>query len=282
MPTSAATFETRLGKYSVVQVDVPEQGPINLGVLLQDAGSDSMHLRFRRDLESLLEDEHLDVLGALADDLTAKARVMGAEKLFEYLEDTLSGSVRLTDREDVLVEDFARALDRLYLKNVQSNVLEFRTHLPRYSLQAAAGKFLENQEVTKEGWIEAPEDLRLGPDMFVAQIAGRSMEPRIPDGSLCVFQHGVTGSRQGRLVLVENLETTGNNRYTVKRYVSEKGKAEEGTKAETDRSENEGPQLSWRHKNVRLESLNPEYPSWDLDPNEEKYRILAEFVRVLD
>ena len=38
----------------------------------------------------------------------------------------------------------------------------------------------------------------------------------------------------------------------------------------------------WRHERIRLESLNPEYPSWDLDPDEEKYRILAEFVRVLD
>ncbi len=41
--------------------------------------------------------------------------------------------------------------------------------------------------------------------MFVARIAGQSMEPKIPDGSLCVFRHGVTGSRQGRLVLVERL-----------------------------------------------------------------------------
>ena len=41
--------------------------------------------------------------------------------------------------------------------------------------------------------------------MFVARIAGRSMEPRIPDGSLCVFRAGVTGSREGRLVLVEYL-----------------------------------------------------------------------------
>ena len=86
---------------------------------------------------------------------------MGAEKLFDYLESNLSGAIRVTDREEVQVEDFGRALDRLYLKNVQSNVLEFRTHLPRYSLRAAAGKFLENQEITEDGWVEAPEDLRL-------------------------------------------------------------------------------------------------------------------------
>jgi phage repressor protein C with HTH and peptisase S24 domain len=92
------------------------------------------------------------------------------------------------------------------------------------------------------------------------------MEPLIPDGSLCVFRRGVTGSRQGRLVLVENLETSGNNRYTVKRYKSEKAASEAG----------------WRHDRIRLESLNPDYPSWDLDPDEEKYRIIAEFVRVLE
>jgi len=267
MPTSVATFETRLGKYSIVQAETPEQGLVNIGVVLEDPETDSLLLRFRRDMESLVSDEEdREVLEALPEDLAAKAQEMGAEKLFEYLESNLSGAIRVTDREEVLVGDFARSLDRLYLKNVQSNVLEFRTHLPKYSLRAAAGKFLENQEVTEEGWIEAPEDLRLGPDMFAARIAGHSMEPRIPDGSWCVFRRGVMGSRQGRLVLVENLEATGNNRYTVKRYQSTKQESEEG----------------WRHERVRLESLNPEYPSWDLDPDEDKYRILAEFVQVLD
>jgi SOS-response transcriptional repressor LexA len=270
MPSSPAISETvsyqsRLGKYCIVEADTLEQGTMKLGILLQDPQADSLRLRFRRDLDSLgIED--LEVLNSLADDLAQKAHELGAEKLFEYLEDTLSGAIRITDREEVLVSDFDRALDRLYLKNVQSNVLEFHTHLPKYSLRAAAGKFLENQEVTAEGWIEAPEGLRLEPDMFVAEIAGHSMQPTIPDGSLCVFRYGVTGSRDGRLVLVENLETGGNNRYTVKRYRSTKLVTEE----------------SWRHSRIRLESLNPEYPSWDLDPDEEKFRILAEFVRVLD
>jgi phage repressor protein C with HTH and peptisase S24 domain len=33
---------------------------------------------------------------------------------------------------------------------------------------------------------------------------------------------------------------------------------------------------------IRLESLNPDYPSWDLDPDEDKYQIVAEFVCVLE
>jgi len=267
MGISGAGLGTRLARYSVVQAETPQAGLVNFGILLQDPDTDALHLRFRRDLELLVDDEEdREVLEALADDLAQKARDLGAKQLFEYLESNLSNAIRVTDREDVLVEDFRRALDRLYLQNVQSNVLEFRTHLPRYSLRAAAGKFLENQEISEDGWVEAPDDLRLSTDMFVAKIAGRSMQPRIPDGSLCVFRHGVAGSRQGRLVLVESLDGTGNDRYAVKRYQSEKAQSDD----------------SWRHARIRLESLNPEFPSWNLDPDEEKYRIIAEFVRVLD
>jgi hypothetical protein len=39
--------------------------------------------------------------------------------------------------------------------------------------------------------------------MFVAHVEGRSMEPRIPDGSLNIFRAPVVGSRQGKIVLVE-------------------------------------------------------------------------------
>jgi len=251
------------GRYSILQADLPGQGVVNLGVLLEDPQSDALHHRLRRDMDSLVDEEDLEVLEGLSDDLARKSGELGAGKLFEYLESTLSASVRITDREQVLVEDFSRALDRLYRQHVPSKVLEFRTHLPRYSLRVAAGKFLENDEVTEQGWIEAPQDLRLDPEMFVAQIAGHSMEPMIPDGSLCVFRAGVTGSRVGRLVLAEDREA---NAFAVKRYKSEKVSTEE----------------SWRHGRIRLESLNPGYPSWDLDPDEERYRILAEFVRVLD
>ncbi len=258
-------MESKLGRYSVVQAERPELGLVNIGVLLEEPLTDSVRLRFRRDIESLVADEEdREVLEELADDLAGKAQEMGAEKLFAYLESNLSDAIRLTDREEVLVEDFPRTLDHLYLKNVRSNVLEFRTHLPRYSLRAAAGKFLENQEISEDGWIEAPEDLRLASDMFVAQIAGQSMEPRIPDGALCVFRYGVTGSRDGRLVLIENRAAGGNEQYTVKRYRSKKTSGDE-----------------WRHEKIWVESLNSEYPSWDLEPGEERLRVIAEFVRVI-
>ncbi len=33
---------------------------------------------------------------------------------------------------------------------------------------------------------------------------------------------------------------------------------------------------------IWLESLDPEFPSWDLDPDEDKYQIVAEFVQVVE
>jgi phage repressor protein C with HTH and peptisase S24 domain len=251
-----------LATFSILAVEIPGQAPANVGVLLEDPQTDRLYIRMRRDWDAFAPEE-AEVLSELESDLAAKAREAGAARLMQQIEDSLSNILRVTTREPVEVEDFDRSLARLYRQHVQSNVIEFVTHLPRYSLAVAAGKFLENQEVTAEGWEEAPGDLKLTPELFVARIAGRSMEPRIPDGSLCVFRMGVVGSRQGRLVLVEHMGGGANDRYTVKRYRSEK--RDDGS-----------------HASITLESLNPEFESWNLDPEEDRFRILAEFVRVLD
>src|ERR1700676_4132360 len=112
--SSDTMLRTQTGRYSIVQAEVPGLGFLNLGVLLEDPQSDALHLRFRRDLDSFASDEDLEVLEALAIDLAGKARELGAGKLLDYLETTLSGSIRLTDREEVLIDDFSRAVDRLY------------------------------------------------------------------------------------------------------------------------------------------------------------------------
>jgi len=145
----------------------------------------------------------------------------------------------------------------------------FETHLPVYSLRAAAGKFGEGQEVEEEGWVEV-SGMKLREGMFVAQVVGKSMEPRIPDGSYCVFRAPVQGSRQGKIVLVQHHglhdpETGG--RYTVKRYDSEKITDEAG---------------GWRHARVTLSPLNPEYEPIVLTPeSEEDVQIVAEWLAVL-
>jgi SOS-response transcriptional repressor LexA len=238
---------------------------VNAGVLLQDPGMNALHLRLRRDWGAIAPAE-AEVLGTLQDDLEAKAAEMGGSRLLSYLTETLSNILRISEPREVIVENFERALARLYRQHVDARPQPFVTHLPRFTLAVAAGKFLDNEEVSEDGWEEAPVGLRLHDSMFVARIVGRSMEPRIPDGSLCVFRSGVAGSRQGKLVLVEYLGGGTNDRYTVKRYFSEKVQREDGT---------------WEHERVHLEPLNPEFDAWDLDPEENRFRVLAEFVQVL-
>jgi phage repressor protein C with HTH and peptisase S24 domain len=261
-----SVLTTQLARYMIITLELPGAGSTNAGVLLEDPTTDRLWLRLRRDWQEFAPEE-AEVLEALEYDLAAKAQELGAKELLRYLEDTLSNVLAVTGRREILVDDFERALGRLYREHVQATVRPFVTHLPRYSLAVAAGKFLENQEVTEEGWEETPTDLRLTPELFVARIAGRSMEPKIPDGSLCVFRQGVTGSRQDRLVLVEQLGGGANDRYTVKRYSSRKAQHEDGT---------------WSHEQITLIPLNPEFEAWTLDPEEERFRIVAEFVRVLD
>jgi phage repressor protein C with HTH and peptisase S24 domain len=256
---------THSGRYSLLTIELPGQEPASAGVLLEDPAADRLYVRLRRDWDRVAPDES-EVLSALENDLASKASEMGAAELLAKFEDTLSNTMRVTDRREAMVENFDRALNRLYRQHVRSTEQPFLTHLPRYSLAVAAGAFLENRTVEAEGWEEAPLGLRLAPEMFVARIVGRSMEPLIPDGSLCVFRRGVTGSRQGRLVLAEELGAGADDRYTVKRYRSKKVYS--------------GDQ--WTHGEILLEPLNPEFDAWELKPEEERYRIIAEFVQVLD
>ena len=260
-------YAPKRGEYALIECELPGHGVQTIGVLLLDPATDTLHLRLRRDWQSVGDEEDVEVFEELGEDLESLAQERGGTAVLDRLENEASHAIRVTDREAVTVRSFDRTLGELYREHVPSQVLQFRTHLPRFALAAAAGPFLTNPEdVTAEEWIEVPPNLRLDDDMFVARIQGHSMEPRIPDGSLCIFRRNVVGSRNGRLVLVRNSELADDNQYTVKRYKSEKAVTEEG----------------FLQTRIRLESLNPAYPSWDLDPEEEKYQIVAEFVAVLE
>jgi SOS-response transcriptional repressor LexA len=260
-----AIFTTQPARLSILQLEMPGSAPVSAGVLLEDPGNDRLYLRLRRDWDVVAPAE-ADVLSELESDLAAKSQDLGAARVLGQLQDTLSNTLTISDPREVMVEDFSRALLRWYRELVHATVRPFVTHLPLYSLSVAAGKFLENHEVEEEGWEEVPAGLHPSAAMFVARIAGRSMEPRIPDGSLCVFRAGVTGSREARLVLVEYLGGGTNDRHTVKRYHSVKELLPDGT---------------WKHRKIRLEPLNPEFEAWELDAEEDRFRVVAEFLQVL-
>jgi phage repressor protein C with HTH and peptisase S24 domain len=146
----------------------------------------------------------------------------------------------------------------------------YRTCVPLFPLEAAAGVFGPVQTVEPDGWAEIETSRKLRPGMFVAHVVGRSMEPRIPDGSWCLFRSPVEGSRQGRIVLVQHRDIhdpeTGGT-YTVKKY----------------RSTKEGEATGeWRHTEIVLEPVNPEFQPIRLaGVQEDEVMVIAEFVEVL-
>ncbi len=267
MPLSSAptVLTPRSAESLFLQVSLPGKPLETAGVLLIDTAADRLYKQLRRDWDRIAEPEDAEVLEALDDDLGQKASEFGAQQCVAYLEDALSGALRITAREALQVADFDSRIKRLYREHVQPNVLPFRTHLPVWSLQAAAGGLSEETEVEPEGFQEILDGTRLTRDMFVAHVTGRSMEPRIPDGSLCIFRRGVVGSREGRLLLVEKYGDTANQgRYTIKRYHSEKIYSEEG----------------WQHDFIELQPLNQEFEPWRLRPDE--FQVIAEFVSVIE
>lgn len=254
--------------FSLLEVSWPGAPPQTAGVLLVDDGFGRARFRLRRDWQYLVGEDDLEVWEALQDDLNGKLAELGADGLLDFLEGSLSGVLRMGGREPVEIHDFDWTLNSLYRQHVQAKVLPFRTHLPLYSLRAAAGGFGEDAEVRQEDWVEAPEDLRLSADQFVAHVVGDSMEPLIPAGSLCVFRKPRAGSRHGKIVLVQ-LEGSSveGGEVTVKRYRSEKQVTEEG----------------FRHEQIIMEPLNqPKHKPWKLSPREQdRLRVIGEFLRVL-
>lgn len=261
-----AVAGTLRAEYSIVELCLPGEAPVAVGVLLREPESNDYRLKFRRDWEEIAGEE-AEVMALLAGDFDDKLREMGSEAWLRECEERFSNTLRISGRESVVVEDLDRGIERIYQKHVYSRVLPFRTHLPKFSARVAAGRFLEDNEVEAEEWVEVPDGLRLHPTMFVVEITGHSMEPRIPDGSLAIFNANVTGSRQGKLLLIERRDVAeAGGRYTVKRYRSDKNSTA------TD---------DWTHQRIRLEALNPDYESWDLEEDPSLFRVIGEFVRVI-
>jgi len=262
---------SKSAKFSVLQLALPATAPRNIGVLLLDEAAGLLYKKLRRDWTSLAGPEDVEVLERLDEDFDARIGEMGGMAFLASLEDSLSNIILITGPEAVTVSDFDKALNRLFEEHVQrTEVIPFVTHVPLYSLRAAATKFGEDMEVEAEGWVRAPERRKLDRHMFAARVVGRSMEPLIPDGSLCLFHAGVVGSRQGKRLLVQRIGATDSSaEYTVKVYTSKK---------------TAGSGEQWRHVAITLKPLNPEFEAMEFTPEDEKrqFQVIAEFVQVLE
>jgi len=225
-----------------------------------------------RVIRSWLRNNGYDVIEIPASDLHDEQAMVGHfRRLAGYLrEDAIRRGIRAdTEWFHAPQEESGGQEERRLRLVVPTEKSRFKTCVPLFSLQAAAGGFGEEQMVEPEGWVEPNVRRKLGEGMFVAQVVGKSMEPRIPDGSYCLFQKSVAGTRQNKIVLVKlrsSLDPESGERFTVKQYSSEKVETEEG----------------WRHMRIELRPVNPDYEVIVVDPQEsEQLQVLAELLEVL-
>jgi SOS-response transcriptional repressor LexA len=256
----------RQGTYVLLDAELPGRPPCPIGVLLIDLDTGRPWFRMRHDFESIADPEEAEVLEALEEHIRRCLAESGAESFLQSLEDALSNTLRVSERQAVSVDAFSRVLDRLYREHVEDTAVQrFGTHLPLFSLRAAAGGLSDEMLSEAEDWVPAPEGMRLSPDLFVAHVEGQSMEPRIPDGSLNLFRLHPAGSRQGKILLIERFGVVDQTaRYTIKRYTSHKIFSQD----------------EWQHDQIRLEPLNPAFEAWDVDP--EGFAVVAEWLRVIE
>jgi phage repressor protein C with HTH and peptisase S24 domain len=265
---------TRLANFSLLQLALPAKAPLNIGVLLLDPATDHLYKKLRRDWNAIADPGNVEVLELLDQDFEQKIGEMGGDAFLRSLEDVASNTLLISTRGEVnVVSTFEKALNRLFEEHVQrTEVIPFVTHVPLYALRAAATKFGEDLEVEAEPeeWVPAPPRLKLHRLMFAARVVGRSMEPLIPDGSLCLFRGGVVGSRQGKRLLIQRIGATDTSaEFTVKQYTSEKEALGED---------------QWAHIRIILKPLNPEFETMEFGPEDEhrQFRVIAEFLQVLE
>lgn len=256
----AMTLQIRPMEYLILEVCLPGGRAENAGVILLDREADQLYVKARRDWDSFASEE-ADVLSEVEGLIESMARDLGAAETLRVIEDTFSGVVRATDRQTTMAADPEARLRRLYRENVNSSGA-----VPVVRLSAAAGGLSEEQLPGElVGSIDPPPGVRPSPGMFVARVVGRSMEPLIPDGSLCLFRPHGGGSRNGQKLLIQKLGSSDETaQFTVKVYRSEKRVSEDG---------------SWEHQTIRMIPLNPEFEEWNLTP--EEFRVIGEFVAVL-
>lgn len=163
-------------------------------------------------------------------------------------------------------EQNAKEEKRIVIDDYNYNKSANKTkYIPLFTIRAACGGFDNLQEVEHEGWIDVSECIS-HPDphrYFVVHASGSSMEPKIHDGDLCIFEWYRAGSRNGEIVLTQcnQRDQDYGGYFTIKEYQSEKTTDEDG---------------SWHHSEVVLHSLNPEYDdiTWEGEDPEE-YRTIG-------
>ena len=248
------------------------------GVVCTDAGQRSRHDKSVRGYKKMLrsDPEKAKQLGDLIVKNTYRTLMTRGQKgCFIYSSDQETReyfrSRLLGDLESQPAPAQIKFSDMPFKELVGREVYPYVNSVPLFDLRFAAGGFSLPQEASDATWVELPDYLQPRPGLFVARVNGESMNRVIPNGSWCLFRANPSGSRQGKVVVVESSELGDpelGGRFTIKRYCSEKASTQEG----------------WYHERVilRPESTNPGFEAIVIDSQSPReFRVVAEFLAVL-
>lgn len=147
---------------------------------------------------------------------------------------------------------------------------DVKNPIPLYDFYAAAGSFSELQSENNFTLIEGPENSS-DKNYFACKVIGESMNRVIPNGSICLFRPYNGGSRNGKIMLIENRNIQDpdfNSAFTVKTYSSRKEITED----------------SFKHESIVLKPNSFDSSYKDIVLTEENsigMRVIGEFVSIL-
>src|SRR5437899_2576863 len=114
IPINGPLHGRHAGVYALIQAALPQRPVRNIGVLLIDRATDRPYFRLRSHFHDIADPEDVEVLAEIEEYIRACTAQTGGEAFLRSLEDTASHAIRVTDRQEIQVESFTSALDRLY------------------------------------------------------------------------------------------------------------------------------------------------------------------------
>jgi superfamily II DNA or RNA helicase/HKD family nuclease len=185
------------------------------------------------------------------------------ESLYQYI---TTDKIKHIDKSS-LPENTGKIVTIQQALNFEENM---RNPIPLYDFYAAAGSFSKIQSEKNYKLIEGPENSSNN-NYFACKIIGESMNRVIPNGSICLFKPYTGGSRNGKILLIENRDLQDpdfNSAFTIKTYSSEKIVTED----------------NWEHSSIvlRPNSFDSSYQNIIItEQNASQMRVVGEFIKIL-
>ncbi len=251
-----------------VQSILGKNGPIRLPLFIKKNNDEGLDFYYMGEISPELN----QVQQTMMKDDTGKQ--ISVVKIRFNLKNPVSANLYnyLQEKGQVIESNSVKKKNIASLEETKNGEQKLINPIPLYDFYAAAGPFSEMQSNNDFTMIEGPDNINVSNDYFACRIIGESMNRVIPNGSICLFKIYSGGSRNGKIVLIENIDIQDpdfKSAFTIKTYFSEKKVSNE----------------DWRHTSIVLRPNSYDSSYKDILLNEENastMRIVGEYVQILN